>query len=442
MSRLGLFAGACAALIPGVACADILGTLNAEKLCAPGADGVERIDKRVMLAEVLKAHPLPKDLSDFEPGGPRKSLAQTVLDAGPCADRCSPAQTLNMEVLDALAAKSGKLTLRWVGPGPEPTDLDKQYEGFLDPNGGYEVRCTAGTAWTAVERAEAVRQAKVKAERDAALSPWLQVSVAADVDAASKDFRQRSPAAFSIKSDQESGSDSYSIKGAIVWGNVLAGEKYDKLSMQERLDKNGGLSLSPFIALNRQTSDDPKKAVDDLTFGVKLEGRLTRTIPYYLTGSWVTDSADRESSMTRLEAKVPFTVGSGGYLNGAVTPHRYTILALVRGNVVLDYADVGDPGDKAGLLTVEEYQRGGFDLDASLRFGRGEKDPSWLLKVGYQWREDFSDHGGDAEMLTIGLDLRPSDTSHFSFGVSYEFGETLDTLVDTNLVKATIGYRR
>jgi hypothetical protein len=426
-------------LMPAIASAQVLTSLDPAKVCVPGLDGTYRVPAGTVVGAMLKDAKVPLEVEDLGPA-PRP-LGERVLAAGPCAKTsgCSELQNLfNLAYEIVYKRQDHGFTLVWTGAGPEPKDEAEQLRLLLNPRSeAYELRCAS---------APPTQPANTSASSPARSgeSRWKDFVVGADIDQAEKSFKQRKPATFSIKSDQVKASSNYSFSGAIVWKDILGRSPSDSAE-----DIRAGWFrplVSPFVSLERESNKDPAKAVDDLAFGARIEGRLTRAVPFYLTGSWVTDISRFDSSMTKIEFRVRPPLDAlpayGRYLHG-VREDRFTVLPVWRAYVVADYANVADPGRKASLLDVPQYERVGFDLDAALRFGRGVDDPSVILSATYKLRDEWRDHRpGDAEWLDIGLDFKPSDASSFSFGVSYEKGRVTDTLEKTDLLKASIGFRR
>lgn len=422
--------------MPGLASAQVLRALDAAKACKQDPDGVYRVPIKVFLARLLKDNPVPLEVADLD--APPRSIAERVVAAGPCAPdaKCTALNGLFSAAQQVLQHREQDgLVLGWSGASStEPADLEKQL-GYLFTvkDNPYEIVCRNG--------APLDRQIET-AKPTPNSNPWLSFAIAQDIDAAAKPFKQRSPATLSFKSDDGGDSQSWSLKGAIVWGNILPVNK--GTTTQDIRESQFRPTLAPFISVNEQSNKDPAKAVDDLAFGLRLEGRLTRVTPFYLTGSWTTDVERRESSLTKLEFKVRPPLDRlpayGRYLGG-LDGDGFSIQPYWRLFAVADYAEVGDPGDKASLKKTARYQRIGYDIEGALRFGRGTEAPSWTLSAAYKLRDETSQGPGDAQLLDLALVLTPSDTSPFSFGLSYERGEIIDTLAPVEQVKASLGFR-
>lgn len=212
--------------------------------------------------------------------------------------------------------------------------------------------------------------------------------------------------------------------------------------------------ISPFVALQKIEIDQATpaaKEVDDLTFGLSApiylyDNGLQHVIQ--LDAEWETDTGFESGVTTARISWMPYINETLPCLNrysaqrseaGVVT--RFSRLGCSF-NLVAEYVEVGDPGEKAALQTVDQYARAGFDVsfDYDVPVGEGA---ILNLGVGYALRESFTeDEDGDADLISAEISWLPSETSHFSFGIEYRHGEDLTSLDAQETTMLRFGYRR
>jgi hypothetical protein len=264
--------------------------------------------------------------------------------------------------------------------------------------------------------------------------------IAQDVTEAVKTFKQRKPATFSLKSDHVGRSDTYNVQGTVMWQDPFNWVDFAKSHPAEWWIPE----LSPYLTVSEKTNKDPAKKVDDFTVGMEFEGRLTRITPLYIDASWITDLGHFSSSQYLLSARVVpplyFLPAYGSYPTG-VRPDKFTVLPVWDFAPVMDYSDVARPGSKTALLNVPQYTRLGFNADGAIRFGFGSDSSSFMLSTDYQYRNELSSRPADATLWSFGLEYKPSDSSPFSFSVTYEYGKKIDTLALVKEWNASIGFK-
>lgn len=108
---------------------------------------------------------------------------------------------------------------------------------------------------------------------------------------------------------------------------------------------------------------------------------------------------------------------------------------------VADWIQVDDPGRRKELVDQAEYVRIGYDTGFDLRFGPADADWRFLLSADYGLRDGQTEDGGDAQLFSSSLLFLDGKETHWSFGLSYERGENLQSFEKSELWKLVFGAR-
>ena len=120
---------------------------------------------------------------------------------------------------------------------------------------------------------------------DAGACEWVHpennLVIGRDLDSTEKPFKKRAPAAFSYKSDNETGAEEYGIKAIVLVRDMFG---HPKPRGRECIDAGRWVpAVSPFVALDRQSSAAASKNIDDLTVGVSALWYAPWNKPVYLS---------------------------------------------------------------------------------------------------------------------------------------------------------------
>ncbi len=239
--------------------------------------------------------------------------------------------------------------------------------------------------------------------------------VAGDVASLSQSaLGDRTFATLSYVDNRETGAESIDV-------NLVAG-----LGVFE----HGALRWVPYVAYQRQTS--ASSPINDLTLG--------------LTGFWRGDyhqirwtaayETDDEFQSALYTAEVEWTPPALQLCRQWV---RYPARLTCQYGLRLDYVQVEDPGEKASLLSVNEYFRAGgwFNFNYGQGFSGG-----WLeAELDYHLMEPLNGEVGDAARGRVSVSYAPGATSHYRIGLAYENGEDPSSLVRSEILKVTLGFR-
>ncbi|CAN1546766.1 hypothetical protein MCEMIH15_01992 [Caulobacteraceae bacterium] len=193
---------------------------------------------------------------------------------------------------------------------------------------------------------------------------------------------------------------------------------------------------TPFVQYNRHAARSGREEVNDLTLGNSFIFR-NPTQPGRAIGfgslAFQTDDA----------AKAAVWVGDALIDFPRVRPctRRDALGWAMRCNlsIVVDYADVQDPGDSQKLAELDAYLRGGMNLGLSAEqaFGFGVI----TISSSYNGRYDITSRKASGGIFSVGAGLRPSAGSNISLETRYTRGTTINTLVDVDKITLRLGYR-
>ena len=200
--------------------------------------------------------------------------------------------------------------------------------------------------------------------------------------------------------------------------------------------KTTELRWTPFVQYNRRAARSGREEVNDLTLGNSFIFR-NPTQPGGAIGfgslAFQTDDA----------AKAAVWVGDALIDFPRVRPctRRDALGWAMRCNlsIVVDYADVQDPGDSQKLAELDAYFRGGMNLGLSAEqaFGFGVI----TISSSYNGRYDITSRKASGGIFSVGAGLRPSAGSNISLETRYTRGTTINTLVDVDKITLRLGYR-
>jgi len=189
---------------------------------------------------------------------------------------------------------------------------------------------------------------------------------------------------------------------------------------------------TPYVSYERSTDADEE--LNDLAFGLNGLWRTMTGHQIGLTASYETDD-DFDSRMYR--AELNWELPGWQECRNQMTERQYL---TCRVGFKADYAEVGDAGDKAALLTVNEYTRAGTWV--RIVYGHVLANEAWAqATLDYDLMESLDGDEGDASIIRIGLNYLPAKTSRFRVGISYENGEDITSLTRSETVKIDLGFR-
>jgi hypothetical protein len=202
------------------------------------------------------------------------------------------------------------------------------------------------------------------------------------------------------------------------------------------LNPRSQISWTPFLQYNRRTAPAGREQVNDLTLGSSFIVRNPLRVGGVVGFASLAYQTDDQ---TRAQVWIGDALVDFPRL-GICT--RKDILGWdMRCNVslVLDYADVNDPGASRRLASLDRYFRVGPNISmvAEQRFPIGMIS----MNMSYFGRYDTLSGEATGDLFSIGTGFRPSPSSNFSLQTSYTVGTTLNTLVDVDKVSVRIGYR-
>ncbi|MFN8733374.1 MAG: hypothetical protein ACK5ZD_09450, partial [Hyphomonadaceae bacterium] len=196
------------------------------------------------------------------------------------------------------------------------------------------------------------------------------------------------------------------------------------------------LRWTPFVQYNRRAARSGREEFNDLTLGNSLifrnPNQAGRAIGF---GSLAFQTDDA--------AKAAVWVGDALIDFPRVRPctRRDALGWAMRCNlsIVVDYADVQDPGDSQKLAELDAYFRGGMNLGLSAEqaFGFGVI----TISSSYNGRYDNTSRKASGGIFSVGAGLRPSTGSNISLETRYTRGTTINTLVDVDKITLRLGYR-
>lgn len=263
------------------------------------------------------------------------------------------------------------------------------------------------------------------------------------------DLEKKTFAEFSYSDNRDTRVQAWAVK-------LAAGLQWSERLVPSEPNGRPYLTAAPlaFVAFDRAGDNDPSEEgyVNNLDFGVQLGGRLGMmwgegpAVGYYrLTGRYQTDDK-LESAIyaaeLRLVPPLPPIKHHRVYeplWNGG----SWAVDLKWKADLVADWIEVSDAGEKTALVDKAEYVRLGYDADLALRVGPSASDRDWrlLLSARYALRDGQTQDGGDAQWFTGGLAYLPSDDANWSFGLTYERGETLESFERAEIWRLAVGYR-
>jgi hypothetical protein len=196
------------------------------------------------------------------------------------------------------------------------------------------------------------------------------------------------------------------------------------------------LRWTPFVQYNRRAARSGREEVNDLTLGNSFIFRNPKQAGGAIGfGSMAFQTDDA--------AKAAVWVGDALIDFPRVRPctRRDALGWAMRCNlsIVVDYADVQDPGDSQKLAELDAYFRGGMNLGLSAEqdFGFG----MITISSSYSGRYDITSRKASGGIFSVGAGLRPSAGSNISLETRYTRGTTINTLVDVDKITLRLGYR-
>lgn len=196
------------------------------------------------------------------------------------------------------------------------------------------------------------------------------------------------------------------------------------------------LRWTPFVQYNRRAARSGREEVNDLTLGNSFIFRNPKQAGGAIGfGSMAFQTDDA--------AKAAVWVGDALIDFPRVRPctRRDALGWAMRCNlsIVVDYADVQDPGDSQKLAELDTYFRGGMNLglSAEQNFGFGVI----TISSSYNGRYDITSRKASGGIFSVGAGLRPSAGSNISLETRYTRGTTINTLVDVDKITLRLGYR-
>ena len=196
------------------------------------------------------------------------------------------------------------------------------------------------------------------------------------------------------------------------------------------------LRWTPFVQYNRRAARSGREEVNDLTLGNSFIFRNPKQAGGAIGfGSLAFQTDDA--------AKAAVWVGDALIDFPRVRPctRRDALGWAMRCNlsIVVDYADVQDPGDSQKLAELDAYFRGGMNLGLSAEqdFGFGVI----TISSSYNGRYDITSRKASGGIFSVGAGLRPSAGSNISLETRYTRGTTINTLVDVDKITLRLGYR-
>jgi len=200
--------------------------------------------------------------------------------------------------------------------------------------------------------------------------------------------------------------------------------------------KTTELRWTPFVQYNRRAARSGREEVNDLTLGNSFIFRNpTQRGGAIGFGSLAFQTDDA--------AKAAVWVGDALIDFPRVKPctRRDALGWAMRCNlsIVVDYADVQDPGDSQKLAELDAYFRGGMNLGLSAEqaFGFGVI----TISSSYNGRYDITSRKASGGIFSVGAGLRPSAGSNISLETRYTRGTTINTFVDVDKITLRLGYR-
>ncbi len=283
-------------------------------------------------------------------------------------------------------------------------------------------------------------------EGEGASPPPDFVLVKTTADLSQKEFEKKSFAEFAYADDRQKRVQTYGLNLAagLIWPEIPLG------------DTNGvfqHLRPAVYVAYERKGENDPvsDSYVNNLNFGGRLSGDVyfhlgeSLALYYALSAQYETDDdfkARAYGAELRVDPPLPWVPGHRVFY-ALPAPASLDAEAYWGLDLIADWSQVDDPGEKKNLAGRAEYARLGYDAGFKARFGPSQEDVDWRLQWSflYQVRDGQTEDGGDAQLVTSSLVLLPNKQSNLSFGLSYERGENLQSFVSSEVWKLVLGLR-
>lgn len=293
-----------------------------------------------------------------------------------------------------------------------------------------------------------------EAERSRPKPAWVLAK--SNDDLALADIADKSFAEFSFTDDRQARVQSYGITLATglaypLW-TTKTGDRSAPPSSANPWTRHARTVL-PYLTYEREGANDP--AVDgytnNLNLGVLIAGewehRTARTwIAYYsLSYEHQTDDDFRASAdaiEARFEPDLGFIPGQRVYYDLGSADAVTDTDIFWSFEAVADWTSISKPGEKAELVDGAEYARLGYDAGFKLRVGPADRPWRVIWSTLYQVRDGQSEDGGDAQLFSSDIKFALGKASPFSFGLSYERGENLQSFEESEIWKLTFGVRR
>jgi hypothetical protein len=413
------------------------------KACEPSGD--ERVLPRdLAIAQLLSRYPVTLDVSFMGPQSVPlgERIATTICDGASCQPAEASLAQLRNAAARMLSVREGRgMKLEWKANWPEPEGDIARIAAFYDPNNpGYVLTCTAPPAPVVAEVTPPVVTEKTLPAIQEKRSFLSLFRVASNVSQTEKDkYSQRDPARISYYKSASDKSAIVNIRAAIAAPDIAQwGDDADAT-------KTSG-NVRPFVAYERVTHWNQYSEVNNLDFGIRSRFRFADDEAEHayignLTAAWQTDD-EFQSALTRFEASLKPPVQY--WLYGDSDPKREYCVWCQNANmtIVADYVGIDDPGDKVTLNNVKQYGRLGYDMEWGVRLKRPAGLPTFGMNVQYSAREDVTSNRASADRLGARAMYYPTDTSHFAFGLEYDRGKDLTSLVELDRWMITWGYRQ
>ncbi|HIG21790.1 MAG TPA: hypothetical protein EYG02_14170 [Henriciella marina] len=251
----------------------------------------------------------------------------------------------------------------------------------------------------------------------------IELSVAFDRE--NRTVVQRDAAGNPVRSEYD---DFVSFKGA--FGYNLNRKAVTERDPEDESTFWNSSDLVAYIGLDYAEAFEPDDETDNLSFGVRGTPVLGWAKSKLISDpaidiAWVSDIEERESAQWVFEAS------AGAYILDM--PDTLARISPIdwRTNLIVDYLHVIDEGDKASLAGVGETIRLGYDVLWELDWRPleiGSFRPT--LTGSYKYRDSTDDGRGDADLVTIDLNLLPLKAGEAGVGlaVGYERGENITSL--------------
>lgn len=437
MMRSLILAGAMA-LLPMAALADPLTGVKL-KDCGPRGvvDNLVLRDRIIAERKVVLSLKLAQALAGNSLGALASKANSDCLTKPSCSPDQAALQGVFTDALDLTSAEppeDSNYTIEMSAAHAPPQDAKRTRAlQFLDGQATWlTVSCTA-TRIAEVQAAAAKELADAQAAgQGPPATPreplWSKVIIGASVTDIAQSFDKRGFATIGYAEDGKKGTDTKTADIMLALRPIpIAGK-----------GTLGEVGWTPFLEFDRKTAAARADELNDLGLGVTfITGRTINQLPLVLQGEagWQTDDRFNASLWRGALSATPPSLGACARAVGERTSFRCS------GRVLIDYADVEDPGDKKKLKELSDYARVGLDLEVVFGWQMAN-DAVLSWRAAYQARRPFDGSDADAELWTAEIALAPSKASHFNISLSYTAGEALDSLVPVEQLQIKLGVRK